>query len=59
MPRTCSSAAACLAPPRPLAVVDAEIHRLVERSPLTEEDRARLAGLYVEWLAAAAVELAA
>lgn len=60
MPRTpCPCAAARLAPPRPQAVVNTEIHRLVSRGPLTEKDRVRLAGLWAEWLAAAEVELAA
>ncbi len=45
--------------PRPLAVIDAEIHRLVSRGPLADKERVRLAGLYEEWLAVAEVGLAA
>lgn len=54
---TCPCAAARPVPPRPAAVVNAEIHRLVSLAPLADEDRARLADLWAEWLAA--VELAA
>lgn len=58
-PPTCPCAAARLAPPRPAAVVNAEIHRLVSLAPLADADRARLAALWAERLAAAEVELAA
>lgn len=56
-PPTCPCAAARPVPPRPAELVNAEIHRLVSLAPLEDEDRARLAALWAEWLAA--VELAA
>ena len=54
-PPPCRCAAARphgLSAPRPLDVVNAEIHQLVERAPLVDADQVRLAGLYAEWLAA-------
>ncbi|WP_329131665.1 hypothetical protein OG552_10810 [Streptomyces sp. NBC_01476] len=53
-PCTCA-----VARPRPVAAtrspeaVNAEIHELADRAPLTDADQVRLAELYAEWLAVA------